>query len=174
MKKAGYLTTAFATLLLLSSNDLKGQTLASNYNDKANTEVKAKRAYSVGIKNMMKASPEYAERMAKDISALRGGGIVFVYSGTNGDLLDKVRAGASTARDAGIPVRGIIQTKSDPSFTEGSDSFYVCVKGGRGTGSFDATISPEDIAEDVAISMNSKWLAVIKTDQGYSPAVAVN
>ena len=71
----------------------------------------------------------YPDRMAKDISAMQGGGIVLVYYGTNLEQLNKVRRGASNSKDKGVRVRGMIQADNDGSFGQGGEYFVIYANG---------------------------------------------
>ncbi|MDN5215568.1 hypothetical protein QQ020_26055 [Fulvivirgaceae bacterium BMA12] len=136
MKKAGLFTTAaLAGLFAFAVNDnANAQQIAANTKPVVNTN-----SYSVGVMDLRDKDLKAVDAIAARASI---GSIIVYYMGDDVNLMNKVREGASQAKDAGAPVKGMILAKPDMSFEGGKDSFLIMLDGIPVNKQADASIYP--------------------------------
>jgi len=139
MNRAGFITSGIFALAFFAQNNSLAQGADSNpeLNEKTNDEEVSVK--TVGIKD----AREYRVRVSEAYSAkASNGAIIVLYSGSNMELLQKVRQGAADAKAAGAPVRGLVLGKADPDFKNGKDSFVIYADGISVTLRLDASDNP--------------------------------
>jgi hypothetical protein len=97
--------------------------------------------FSVGTKDLSGQRSEvvnaYAARVSNDA-------IVVLYRGSDKALQDQVRAGASDAKNAGIPVRGMVMADDTEGYGE---NYVIYVDGLAVTNAIDAREHPYNVAK---------------------------
>lgn len=86
--------------------------------------------------------PEFVKSIAARVS---DDAIVVLYRGSDQALQDQVRAGTSAAKDAGLPVRGMIISDIDGDFR--GENYVIYVDGLAVTNAIDAREHPYDVAK---------------------------
>ena len=144
------------------SETKKTMTVGTTTNDKEKIDT----TYSVGVMDLSKEPLENAQWNASRYSKK---GMIVLYMGTDKSLLEKVQKGVSKAKDAGIPIYGIVQAKPTSDFEGGKDC-YIYLIGGMSVSEYvDATDQTEKRTESLAKELHKRFHDFITAQNNNTP-----